>query len=101
MLAYDDEELAYYGEELAYDGEELAYENEELAYNNEQIAYDDEQLAYDDEEIAYRLTQQKCPIRILSSNLFQKSNFTFQHVFRNEHIKPVSSGHLNNTSLVS
>ena len=49
----------------------------------------------------YRVTQKKCPIRILSSNLLQKSSFTFQHVFRNEHFKHVSSGHLNDTPLAS
>ena len=42
----------------------------------------------------YGVTPKKCPIKILSSNMLQKSNFTFQHVFQNEHFKPVSSGHL-------
>ena len=36
----------------------------------------------------YRVTQKKCPIRILSSNLFQKSDFTFPHVFWNQNFEP-------------
>ena len=39
----------------------------------------------------------KSPIRILSSNMFQKSDISFQRVFWNKKIAPVSSGHLNDT----
>ena len=31
----------------------------------------------------YRVPQKKCPIAIFSLNLFQRSDYTFSHVFRN------------------
>ena len=40
------------------------------------------------------MTQKKCPIRILISNLFWKSDFTFPHVFWNQNFEPVSSSHV-------
>ena len=39
----------------------------------------------------------KCIIRILSSNLFKKSVFTFPHVFWNQNFEPVSSSLFNIT----
>ena len=35
----------------------------------------------------------KCPIAIFSLNLFQRSDYTFSHVFRNQSFEPVSSKH--------
>ena len=45
----------------------------------------------------YRVSQKKCPVAIFSLNLFQRCNFTFSHVFRNQNFEPISSGHLNDT----
>ena len=45
----------------------------------------------------YRVTQKKCPRRILSSNMFLKSNFTFPGEFWNEHFGYVSSQRPNYT----
>ena len=45
----------------------------------------------------YRVTQKKCNIRNPSSNLFQKSDFTFPHVLWNQNFEPVSSSHFNIT----
>ena len=41
----------------------------------------------------YRVPQKKCPIAIFSLNLFQRSDYTFSHVFRNQSFEPVSSKH--------
>ena len=41
--------------------------------------------------------KKKCNIRILTSNLFLKSDFTFPHVFWNQNFEPVSSSHFDIT----
>ena len=45
---------------------------------------------------AYRVHQKKCIIAICILLLFEKSDFTFSHVFQIQNSKPVSSGHSNN-----
>ena len=45
----------------------------------------------------YRVTKKKGIIRILSSNLFNKSDFTFPRVFWNHNFEPVSYSYLNFT----
>ena len=39
----------------------------------------------------------KCNIAIFSLNLFQRSDYTFSHVFRNQNFKPVPSKHFKHT----
>ena len=39
----------------------------------------------------------KCPKAICSLNLFQRSDYTFSHVFRNENFEPVPSKHFKQT----
>ena len=39
----------------------------------------------------------KCPIAIFSLNLFQRPDYTFSHVFRNQNFKPVPSKHFKHT----
>ena len=50
-----------------------------------------------DEIEKYRVTQKKCPLAFWSSNLFQKSDFTFLHVFWIQNFEPDSSSNSNNT----
>ena len=45
----------------------------------------------------YRVSQNKCNIAIFSLNLFQRSDYTFSHVFRNQNFKPVPSKHFKHT----
>ena len=45
----------------------------------------------------YRVPQKKCPIAIFSLNLFQRSDYTFSHVFRNQNFEPVPSKHFKHT----
>ena len=47
--------------------------------------------------IKYRVDQKKCPIAIFSLNLFQRSDLTFSHVFRNQNFEPVPSKHFKHT----
>ena len=37
----------------------------------------------------YRVSQKKCPIATISLNLFQRSDYTFSQVFRNQNFEPV------------
>ena len=39
----------------------------------------------------------KCPIAIFSLNLFQRCDYTFSHVFRNQNFEPISSKHIKHT----
>ena len=39
----------------------------------------------------YRVSQKKCPIATFSLNLFQRSDYSFSHVFRNQNFEPVPS----------
>ena len=39
----------------------------------------------------------KCPIATFSLNLFQRSNYTFSHVFRNQNFEPIPSKHIKHT----
>ena len=45
----------------------------------------------------YRVDQKKCPIAIFSLNLFQRSDLTFSHVFRNQNFEAVPSKHFKHT----
>ena len=45
----------------------------------------------------YRVSQKKCPIAIFSLNLFQRCDYTFSHVFRNQNFEPVPSKHFKHT----
>ena len=45
----------------------------------------------------YRVPQKKCPIAIFSLNLFQRSDCTFSHVFRNQNFEPVPTKHVKHT----
>ena len=45
----------------------------------------------------YRVSQKKCNIAIFSLNLFQRSDYTFSHVFRNQNFEPVRSKHFKHT----
>ena len=42
----------------------------------------------------YRVSQKKCNIAISCLDLFQRSNLTFSHVFRNQNLELVPSGHI-------
>ena len=42
----------------------------------------------------YRVSQKKCNIAISCLDLFQRSNLTFSHVFRNQNFELVPSGHI-------
>ena len=50
--------------------------------------------------VSYRVPQKKCPIAIFSLNLFQRSDYTFSHVFRNQNSEPVSSKHIKHPSRI-
>ena len=50
--------------------------------------------------LIYRVPQKKCPIAIFSLNLFQRSDYTFSHVFRNQNSEPVSSKHIKHPSRI-
>ena len=41
--------------------------------------------------VIYRVSQKKCNIAIFSLNLFQRSDYTFSHVLRNQNFEPVRS----------
>ena len=45
----------------------------------------------------YRVSQKKCPIATCSLNLFQRSDYTFSHVLRNQNFEPVPSKHFKHT----
>ena len=45
----------------------------------------------------YRVPQKKCPIANFSLNLFQRSDYTFSHVLRNQNFEPVPSKHFKHT----
>ena len=45
----------------------------------------------------YRVFQKKCPIAILSLNLFQRFDYTFSHVPPNQNFDPVPSKHFEYT----
>ena len=45
----------------------------------------------------YRVSQKKCNIAIFSLNLFQRSDYTFSLVFRNQNLEPVRSKPLKHT----
>ena len=49
------------------------------------------------EEARYRVPQKKCPIANFSLNLFQRSDYTFSHVLRNQNFEPVPSKHFKHT----
>ena len=48
----------------------------------------------------YRVSQKKCNIAIFSLNLFQRSDYTFSHVFRNQNSEPVSSKRIKHPSRI-
>ena len=45
----------------------------------------------------YRVFQKKCNIAIFSLNLFQRSDYAFSQVFRNQNFEPIPSGHFEHT----
>ena len=45
----------------------------------------------------YRVSQKKWNIAIFRLNLFQRSDFAFSHVFRNQNFEPVPSKHFKHT----
>ena len=48
-------------------------------------------------KMIYRVDQKKCPIASFSLNLFQRSDYTFSCVFRNQNFEPVPSKHFKHT----